>query len=147
MRKLAIVILVSCCFFGCKKTTSQATIDDEIIKQYIFDNRLTAIAEPNGLYYAPTTVGTGAYPTDSSVVTVNYKGYLTNDTVFDNSEGPVPLALPGAIAGLQQGIPLMQAGGSAILLIPSALGYGSQSYNHIPANAVLIYNVQMLSIH
>jgi FKBP-type peptidyl-prolyl cis-trans isomerase len=41
----------------------------------------------------------------------------------------------------------MQAGGSAILLIPSALGYGGQSHGPIPANAVLIFNVQMVSFH
>ena len=147
MRKFILLLFIPFLFIGCKKT-DYAAIDAKTIQQYITDHNLTtAVAEPNGLYYVPTLVGTGAYPTINSTVTVNYKGYLTDGTLFDQSTRPVTFALSGVIAGWQEGIPLMQTGGKATLLIPSALGYGGQATGGIPANSVLIFEVELVSFH
>ena len=83
MRKFILLLFIPFLFIGCKKT-DYAAIDAKTIQQYITDHNLTtAVAEPNGLYYVPTLVGTGAYPTINSTVTVNYKGYLTDGTLSD----------------------------------------------------------------
>jgi FKBP-type peptidyl-prolyl cis-trans isomerase len=147
MRKFLFLLIIPFCFFGCKQT-DQAAVDKQIILKYIADHNLNAIEEPNGLYYVPTVVGTGGYPNINSTVTVYYKGYFTNGNVFDQTTiSPIAFPLANVITGWQEGIPLMQTGGKATLLIPSALAYGSQGAGSVPGNTVLIFDVQLVSFH
>jgi FKBP-type peptidyl-prolyl cis-trans isomerase FkpA len=145
---LLIVLLLS--LSACKKkknTESQATIDDNLIKKYIADNNLNATATGSGLYYVITTQGTGVNPTINSKVTVVYDGLLTNGTVFDQSPlSGATFNLSGVIKGWQEGIPFFKKGGKGTLLIPSALGYGSQATGKIPPNSVLIFNIQLIDV-
>jgi FKBP-type peptidyl-prolyl cis-trans isomerase FkpA len=143
MKKI-ILILIPLLFFGCKKE-DQSKIDNDIIKKYIADNGLIAQSTSSGLYYVITTEGSGDFPTINSNVTVNYKGYLTDKIVFDQSSSPVTFPLSNLIKGWQEGIQLMKPGGKALLLIPSKLGYGSRSLSKIPANSVLIFEIELIS--
>ena len=135
-------------FSSCKKEEVDYTqIDEDIIKQYITDNNLTATATGTGLYYVVDTPGNGAQPSSQSTVTVAYKGYLSNGSVFDESASSgISFSLTSVIQGWQEGIPYFKEGGSGILLIPSALGYGSQATSGIPANSVLIFEVELIDI-
>ena len=56
-----------------------------------------------GLYYVIDDEGTGAQPVFTSNVTVAYKGYFINGTVFDesNAEG-ISFSLQQVIAGLDR---------------------------------------------
>jgi FKBP-type peptidyl-prolyl cis-trans isomerase FkpA len=135
---------------SCKKKSdvNQAEVDQGIITQYIADNNLTtAKATGSGLYYVVTTQGQGLQPNATSNVTVKYKGMLTNGSVFDETSN-IGLAfnLGGVIKGWQEGIPLFNKGGKGKLLIPSALGYGNQAQPKIPANSVLIFDVELLDV-
>lgn len=136
-------------FSACKKEepVDQKAIDEQIITNYIADNNLTAIATGSGLYYVMTTPGTGAQPTASSDVTVVYKGYLTDGFVFDQSKtGGLSINLNSVIKGWQEGIPLFKVGGKGKLLIPSALGYGANAQSSIPANSVLIFDINLTAV-
>jgi FKBP-type peptidyl-prolyl cis-trans isomerase FkpA len=87
------------------------------------------------------------FPNINSLVTVAYKGTLTDGTIFDQSSSSgATFPLSNVIQGWQEGIPLFSEGGSGILLIPSALGYGSQPVGNIPENSVLIFEVTLLNI-
>lgn len=149
MKKTALLILITVAFLSCKKkkTVDQAAADETIITQYIADHKLNATATGSGLYYVMTSVGAGANPTSTSSVTVKYKGYLTDGTVFDQSSNiGVTFSLTQVIKGWTEGIPLFKKGGKGILLIPSALGYGAQQQGSIPANSVLIFDIELLDI-
>ena len=148
MSKLYAIILLLVAFSSCKKEEVDYTqIDEDIIKQYITDNNLTATATGTGLYYVVDTPGNGAQPSSQSTVTVAYKGYLSNGSVFDESASSgISFSLTSVIQGWQEGIPYFKEGGSGILLIPSALGYGSQAASGIPANSVLIFEVELIDI-
>lgn len=148
MSKLYTIILLLVAFYSCKKEEIDYTqIDEDIIKQYITDNNLTAIATGTGLYYVVDTPGNGAQPNSQSTVTVAYKGYLTNGSVFDESASSgISFSLTSVIQGWQEGIPYFKEGGQGILLIPSALGYGSQATSGIPANSVLVFEVELIDV-
>jgi FKBP-type peptidyl-prolyl cis-trans isomerase FkpA len=142
MRKFSYLLLLPVLLFSCK---DQSKIDQQIILSYISAHHLNAIAEPGGLYYVPITSGSGGAATYAQQVSVTFKGYLTNDSVFSSSTVPYTIALSEAIPGWQEGIPLMQRGGRATFLIPSALGYASQAQPGIPANSVLIFDVDLIA--
>jgi FKBP-type peptidyl-prolyl cis-trans isomerase FkpA len=147
MRKIFYSFIIPVCLFGllgCGK--NQATVDQQIIQSYISSHHLNAIQEPGGLYFVSTQTGTGANPTATSEVTVTYKGYYTDGTVFDQSNTAVSFYLDEVIAGWTEGIPLMKVGGKATLLIPSALAYGQAGSGSVPPNTVLIFDVNLLRI-
>tara|TARA_Y200000002_G_C22559629_1_gene611875 strand:- start:347 stop:802 length:456 start_codon:yes stop_codon:yes gene_type:complete len=136
------------CFVSCNKSKDYTQIDEDIIQQYISDNNLNAVATGSGLYYVINNPGIGDTPTIYSNVTVAYTGSLTDGTIFDESTSSgVTFPLSNVIQGWQEGIPLFSEGGSGILLIPSALGYGSQAVSSIPANSVLIFDVSLIDVN
>tara|TARA_B100001142_G_C14345355_1_gene659727 strand:+ start:4306 stop:4746 length:441 start_codon:yes stop_codon:yes gene_type:complete len=145
MKKLYVFALFSSIFIvnGC----TNERVDEDIILQYISDNNLDAEPTGSGLYYVINTNGNGNVPNINSIVTVAYKGTLTDGTIFDQSDASgLTFPLTNVIQGWQEGIPLFSEGGSGILLIPSALGYGNQSIGNIPANSVLIFEVTLINV-
>ncbi|MEP2059979.1 MAG: FKBP-type peptidyl-prolyl cis-trans isomerase, partial [Maribacter litoralis] len=91
--------------------------------------------------------GDGAAPTATSNVTVAYKGYFLNGTVFDQSEEGITIGLDQVISGWTEGIQLFNEGGNGMLLIPAHLGYGSFDYNGIPGGSVLVFDIELLSVN
>jgi FKBP-type peptidyl-prolyl cis-trans isomerase FkpA len=150
MNRIILCLLFVTVLMGCKKkeTQDQSKKDEKIITDYIAANKLDARATGSGLYYVISTEGTGKQPASNSNVIVRYKGYLTDGTVFDqsNASGYVT-SLTQVIKGWQEGIPYFKKGGSGKLLIPSALGYGSQAVSRIPANSVLIFDIDLLEVN
>ena len=150
MYKFFYCLLIVLSFSECKKkkTIDQKENDETIITQYITDNKLDAKATGSGLYYVIKTQGAGLQPSSNSNVKVNYKGYLTDGNVFDQSKSTgISFSLTGVIKGWQEGIPYFKKGGKGILLIPSALGYGTQAQSGIPANSVLIFDIELLDVN
>lgn len=95
-------------------------------------------------------VGNGAEARVGDVLLVNYTGKLDDGTVFDTSVGQTPypfvLGAGEVIPGWDQGLKGMKVGGKRLLIIPAALGYGSQGYGPIPPNATLIFEVELVGI-
>ena len=52
----------------------------------------------------------------------------------------------GLIKGWTDGIPGMKVGGQRKLTIPSSLGYGAWGTGTIPANAGLIFDVELVDV-
>ena len=121
MKKLFFLILPLSLFITNSCTKNYNQIDEEIILQYISDNNLNAEATGSGLYYVVNANGNGNFPNITSTVRVEYKGTLTDGTIFDESSpAGVTFPLTNVIQGWQEGIPLFSEGGSGILIIPSA---------------------------
>lgn len=100
------------------------------------------------MYYVINNQGTGTKPISNSNVTVAYKGYFLDGTVFDqsNSQG-ITFNLQQVISGWTEGITYFNEGGEGILLVPSNLGYGSQNYNGIPGGSVLVFDIKLLNVN
>lgn len=102
-------------------------------------------AAADGLTFTVIKAGKGDRPSADSKVKVNYKGMLTADGAkFDEGKG-TEFKVGGVIPGFAQSLQLMQPGGSYRLCIPSKLGYGEAGTGPIPANADLVFEVELLS--
>jgi FKBP-type peptidyl-prolyl cis-trans isomerase FkpA len=151
MKKILFLLFIPLFIFSCKKDDTvtaeeQAAIDKGIIQKYIKDHSLIADSTTSGLYYVIADSGIGTtYPNLNSYLYVYYKGYLTDGSIFDqNTAGqPLQIFLNQTIAGWKEGIPKIKKKGKIKLLIPSALGYGSTVQTDIPANSVLIFDVEL----
>ncbi len=155
MKHILSTLLVLTLFSSCTKDkTSETTSIDYVAKNekeitdYIAKNKLTAQRSDSGLYYVINEPGTGVQPTAASNVTVAYKGYFTNGTVFDQSSASgISFGLSQVIKGWTEGIPYFKKGGSGILLVPAHLGYGNNDYSSIPGGSVLIFDVKLISVN
>lgn len=148
---LGILLIALMAFSSCKKKLSpeeQAAADDQIIQDYISAQGLNAEKKPSGLYVVIENPGSGVQPDQFDDVRVEYKGYLTNGDVFDQSSiQGIEFNLQNVIPGWTEGITYFKEGGNGILLIPSALGYGTQgSGSAIPPNSVIIFDVTLIDV-
>jgi FKBP-type peptidyl-prolyl cis-trans isomerase FkpA len=152
MKHFITALLSLTLFISCSKD-DEAQVDytaknDKEITDYLAKNNLTAQKSKTGLYYIIKEPGTGTQPTTISNVTVAYKGYYTNGTVFDQSNtAGISFGLNQVIKGWTEGIPYFKTGGNGILLIPSHLGYGSYDSRGIPGGSVLIFEVKLISVN
>lgn len=149
MKSILVVIVCLLVFTSCKKTEiNQAELDDQLIQGYLFSFNMNAIRDPSGLYYIMDVDGTGVSPKLTSTLEVKYTGYLLDGTVFDQTATGKTFTSPlsGLIKGWQIGIPLMKKGGKITLVVPSALAYGSQAIGPIPANSVLVFEIELIDV-
>lgn len=130
---------------SCSKE-SQAEVDRQLILEHLADNNITAEEHPSGIFYVITTEGTGGNPGPGTQVTVKYRGYLLNGNTFDQTTGSqsATFNLNDLIPGWQIAIPLLQKGGKGTFWIPSELGYGGISLPDIPANSVLVFDIELV---
>lgn len=99
---------------------------------------------PSGLQYKILKPGTGVSPTDSDIALVTYEGKLTDGTTFDKSQQPTPMPVAGVVPGFSEALKLMKRGGKYRLWIKPALGYGDKATGPIPANSILVFDVDLL---
>lgn len=103
-----------------------------------------------GLQYEVITKGSGTEsPSPTDQVKTHYHGTLTDGTVFDSSVArgePITFPVNGVIKGWIEALQLMHVGDKWKLTVPSELAYGAQSQGQIPANSVLIFEVELIEI-
>jgi FKBP-type peptidyl-prolyl cis-trans isomerase len=99
------------------------------------------------------TPGTGAEAKAGDRVTVHYVGTLTDGKKFDSSrdrgEGfRFTLGQGQVIQGWDKGVAGMKVGELRRLTIPASLGYGARGFPPvIPANATLVFEVELLKVN
>jgi len=103
----------------------------------------------SGLQYKVLKEGTGEIPKTGQEVTVHYTGKLIDGTVFDSSierGEPAKFKTDQVIPGWTEALLMMPVGSKWELVIPSDLAYGSRATGPIPANATLVFEVELLEI-
>ncbi len=111
------------------------------------------VKTPSGLIYWDIRVGNGDTAKEGSHVRVHYTGWLTNGKKFDSSVDagrPFDFRIGNGevIKGWDEGVAGMRVGGKRQLRIPPNLAYGAEGTpgGPIPANATLIFDVQLLAV-
>ena len=120
-------------------------------KAFLAENKKKedVVTLPSGLQYKVLKEGKGDKPTESDAVTINYRGTLINGTEIDSSyrkAEPTVFKMTGVIPGLMEALKLMSPGAKWQIYIPSELAYGDRKVYQIGPNAVLIFDVELLSI-
>lgn len=152
IRKILAFTLMIVIIASCKKdeTTDYSATDKKIIEDYLTAHNLTAQSTASGLYYIIQKPGGSNHPNINSKVAIHYTGYLIDGTVFDNTYSygePLVKALTIFIKGWQEGVQLIGVTGKIKLLIPSALAYGTSGQGTIPANAVLVFDIELVDFY
>ena len=106
-----------------------------------------------------TKVGDGAEARAGQVVRVHYSGWLYDASrpdkrgqKFDSSKDSnqpfdFTLGAKEVIPGWDEGVAGMKVGGTRILTIPPAMGYGARGAGGvIPPNATLVFEVDLLAV-
>ena len=125
------------------------------------EEQLTAMADSGitTLQKQDVTPGTGAEATKGKTVRVHYTGWLYDASAgdkrgkkFDSSKDrgePFDFSLGAGevIEGWDEGVAGMKVGGTRVLTIPPAMGYGTRGASGlIPPNATLVFEVELLDV-
>jgi len=109
-----------------------------------------AVKTESGLVYLSLQDGTGASPTATDTVKVNYRGTLTDGKEFDSSfkrGTPAEFRLNSVIKCWTEGVQKMKVGGKAKLVCPPALAYGENGAGEIILpNSTLVFEVELLEV-
>lgn len=148
---LAFVALMGCKSEDVFDEQEQLAIDVKLIQDYLQANDINAQQiEDTGIYYVIYQEGTGPNAEFASSVFTHYRGYLLDQTEFDSSTGSGPfdfvIGAGQVIRGWELGFRQLNKGASATLFIPSKYGYGTNRQGLIPANSVLIFDVDVVDI-
>lgn len=116
-------------------------------------SNFTPVSKTANLQKIDVVVGTGVEVKAGATVSVHYTGAVAaTGVIFQSSKdfGPTPVTFPlgQVIKGWTDGIPGMKIGGTRRLVIPAAQAYGSNPPpgSGIPANADLVFDVELISI-
>jgi FKBP-type peptidyl-prolyl cis-trans isomerase FkpA len=148
MRTYLYIIISLLFLVSCSEDKSVEPQTEADIIAYIEANNLNATRTSSGLYYVIDKEGSGSRPTSTSNVTVAYKGYFLDGGTFDqSSDSGISFGLNQVIPGWTEGIQLFKEGGEGMLLIPYNLGYGLNARPSIPGGAVLLFDIQLISVN
>lgn len=114
---------------------------------------------PTGAAFSQTDLrlGSGATAANGNTLGVNYTGWLYDPSKpdlkglqFDTSVNTTPFSFSlgsgQVIPGWDQGLTGMRVGGLRRLVVPPSLAYGTTRSGPIPANATLVFDIELLSV-
>ncbi len=160
---LLIILIISACSDKVEETPSTikekvnprstekiAKIDKQIIHEYVaLQTEMQFDSTESGIFHSIEYKGIGEPPTDSSMVKVHYALYLVDGTEIENTfeKGePSTFKVGKVIPGWNESLKLLGVLGKGTFVIPSGLGYGMQSVNGMPRNAILVFDIEILEI-
>jgi FKBP-type peptidyl-prolyl cis-trans isomerase FkpA len=141
--------------FAQDRESVQKSADDRLIKEYLTRNHLNATKTSSGLYYIITQKGSGDRAKPGQKVSMNYLGKFLDGKKFDanvddNFKSTRPfqftLGIGQVIKGWDEGVQLLNPGSRATFFLPSGIAYGERAMGPIPANSVLVFDVELVSV-
>ena len=95
--------------------------------------------------------GSGRAAKNGNTVTLHYVGTLLSGKKFDSSRDrkkplTITLGTGEIVPGFNSGLLGMKVGGVRRIRIPPNVGYGAEGHGPVPANGIMIFEVEMLAI-
>ncbi len=131
-----------------KSTQTSLKDSEDFLKNNKKSNK-NVVETISGLQYRIIKKGSGNSPKATDKVRVHYAGRLINGQEFDSSISrgqPAEFHLNRVIKGWTEGLQLMKEGAKYEFFIPPSLGYGNRNSPRIPANSLLIFEVELIKI-
>lgn len=145
---MILLFVAALTFASCVNNDDEPIVAASVqIEQYLMDNNITGeTTTSTGLIYLIDEPGGAEKPALADTITINYSGYITDGTVFDETTGdPRTFPLRNLIAGWQEGIPLIGRGGKIKLICPPNLAYGNSPRGDvIKAGSVLVFDIELV---
>jgi FKBP-type peptidyl-prolyl cis-trans isomerase len=134
-----------------EKEKNQGSENLKIADEFLAENKKKSDVKetPTGLQYRVLQEGDGAKPKLDDKVKVHYVGRLINGTKFDSSVDrgePTEFGLNQVITGWTEGLQLMNTGSKYEFFIHPKIAYGPRPRPQIPANSLLIFEVELLEV-
>ncbi len=128
--------------------TKQWQIDDRLINEFLTAKGITATKLPSRVYVKVNQEGTGTVVNEFSTLTVKYTGRFLSGTEFDKTTGDATFVtvLNQTVPGWRKALLGMKKGAKVRLLIPSDLGYGPATYQQIPGNSILDFDIELVDV-
>ncbi|MEM8523623.1 MAG: FKBP-type peptidyl-prolyl cis-trans isomerase [Bacteroidota bacterium] len=149
------MLLMSICLFGsCLKDDNFVNVNEQfeadllLIDEYLQANNLEAESSNSGLHYIIEEKGSGKKPKIDQVVSIRFKQMLLDGTVINEITGDssVTVNIQAVLPGLQESLLLLKKGGKGTFILPSYLGLGVTSSPSVPANSVLVFELELVDI-
>ncbi len=161
---LSLVLIIALLMSACSDNSDEELKENErrALEEYLIENNITVEPTASGLYFISTEEGDGIKPEGTDLVEIEYTGELVDGTVFGTTYdtvaaaeqmydksviyGPLRFGLESLLPGLQEGLAMINEGGSATLIVPSDIGLGSSTGSNIPPYSTLIYHIELIRV-
>lgn len=144
------ILLVTSILFLLGACTDYSETDQQNFRQKIVnytDKKGISLQEStSGVFYQILEKGKGKEIKYTDKISVTYKGTLLNGEVFDERKEPISFNLRNLIPAWKEIIPGLKTGTKLQLITPPSMGYGSDEQEKIPANSILIFEIDLLSV-
>jgi FKBP-type peptidyl-prolyl cis-trans isomerase len=102
----------------------------------------------SGLQYQVLVASDGKQPGPHDSVTFHYQlktldGQILEDSKKNGGDAPT-MALDNVVAGLKEGIPLMNVGSSYRFFIPAELAYGDEGAGNIEPGEMIVFDIDLI---
>ena len=137
------------------KAAVQTDKEAKVLEAYFKEKGLKPAKTASGLYYSITKEGSGEKIKAGQLVGVNYTGKFLDGKVFDSNTDTafhhvqtfsLPVGAGKVIKGWDEGLQLLKTGSKATFYIPSALAYGPNERPGLPANSILVFDVELIDV-
>jgi FKBP-type peptidyl-prolyl cis-trans isomerase len=152
--RIVLLIIAGIAIFSinsCNVTKKYEKEEEANIQNYLNNHSsLHYDKKATGLYYLDDVVGTGAQVVTGDSVFLMFNVYYLNGTKIGTNYGTTDTLRRKAgigdfIAGFDEAVGYMKAGGKAKIVVPSYLAYGSSGYI-MPAYTTLLYDIYLVRL-
>lgn len=147
MQKILSLLFVLIAITSCKTYSEEDKKNfDQQIKDYLSKKGIECLRSDSGLYYKIIAPGEGENIRFQDVVSFSYKGTFLTGEVFDEEKKPVEFAVKDLIGAWKEIMLELKPGAKAFLIAPPHLGYGDRKLDDIPANSILVYELEIHNV-
>lgn len=122
--------------------------EENIIIEYVADNKMEAVRTMSGIFIANHIVGEGDSIKWGDPIKVDYRGYFMDGKEFDSSikRGvPISFRVGSMVAGWNEALPFLKVGSKATFIIPSHMGYGKRGFEgFVGPDEILLFDIEVI---